>query len=255
MSKNNLSECLISSSEETALFFLGQAGFILKHKGRLIGIDLYLSDCCQQYYGFKRLMPKLLYPDEVVFDILIATHAHEDHFDVDALPIMMKQGKTRLFAARDAYTRAEELGLPMERTVCMVEGTCFEDSEISVRAVFCDHGPQTPDAVGLVIKVAGKSIYVAGDTALRLDRTAEILLHGPFDLMICPINGQFGNMNEEEAVILCEQVRPACIIPCHYWCFAEHGGAPGKFVEEMKQKLPSQSFRVMAMGEKLVLKG
>lgn len=255
MGKNSLAGQLLSCPEQTALFFLGQAGFILKHKGTLLGIDLYLSDCCQRYYGYKRLMPRLLEPEEATLDILIATHAHEDHFDVDALPIMMKNGKTKLFAAKDAYRRAAELGLPMENVVCMVDGTCLEEADLKLRAVFCDHGPQTPDAVGLVVEAAGKLIYVAGDTALRLDKVPEILQYGPFDLMICPINGRFGNMNEEDAVTLCEHIRPACVIPCHYWNFAEHGGDPGKFAEEMKRRLPNQSFRVMAMGEKLVLEG
>ncbi len=253
MDKASLAKQIISSPEQTSLFFLGQAGFVLKHRGVLVGIDLYLSNCCQRYYGYKRLMPRLLEPEELTFDILVATHAHEDHFDVDALPVMMKTGRTKLLAAKDAYRRAAELPLPMEHVICMGEGSCIIVNDVCIRAVFCDHGPQTPDAVGLVVKVAERSVYIAGDTALRIDKVPETLQYGPFDVMICPINGKFGNMNEEEAVTLCGQVHPKLVIPCHYWNFAEHGGDPGRFAGELKRRLPQQPYNIMAMGEKFVL--
>ena len=49
---------------QIGVFFLGQAGFVLKTAGgKLIAIDPYLSDCCERYFGFKRLMPHILSAD------------------------------------------------------------------------------------------------------------------------------------------------------------------------------------------------
>ena len=65
---------------QTHLFSTGQAGFIIKTKtGKLIGIDLYLSDCVERvesdHVGYRRLLPKILSTDELVFDaIVIAIH-------------------------------------------------------------------------------------------------------------------------------------------------------------------------------------
>ena len=74
------------------VFFLGQAGFAFKTaSSELIAVDPYLSDCCERYFGFKRLMPHLLDAREVVFDTLILTHAHYDHFDPDSVPVMVTQ--------------------------------------------------------------------------------------------------------------------------------------------------------------------
>lgn len=251
---NSLALQISNHSDGPVLFFLGQAGFVLKSsKGVLLGIDLYLSNCCERYYGFKRLMPYLLDPAELIFDYLIVTHSHEDHFDIDALPTMMSNGHTKLLVSQDAYQRSKELDFPMERTICLSRGKCYISSDIKIQAVFCDHGTAMPYALAVVIFMDGKSIYITGDTALRLDKVPEILKYAPFDIMICPINGKFGNMSEHEAVSLCGAVNPKMVIPCHYWNFAEHGGNPGIFVEGIKKQLPHQAYHIMAMGEKFIL--
>ena len=72
------------------LTFAGQAGFMIESKkGYKIGVDLYLSDCCDRYFGFKRLMPYLYNPLQLNLDLLVATHAHYDHFDPDSVPNIM----------------------------------------------------------------------------------------------------------------------------------------------------------------------
>ena len=78
---------------ETHLFYVGQAGYIIKSsKGTTLAVDLYLSDCVETLegqIGFKRLMPKILQPKDIDFDYIIATHPHWDHFDIDSIPQMM----------------------------------------------------------------------------------------------------------------------------------------------------------------------
>ena len=55
---------------EVGVFFLGQAGFVFKTpQNTLIAVDPYLSDCCNRYFGFKRLMPYILEAHELEFDI------------------------------------------------------------------------------------------------------------------------------------------------------------------------------------------
>ena len=54
------------------VFFLGQAGFLFKTSdGTLLAVDPYLSDCCERYFGFKRLMPHLLDAGELTLDYLV----------------------------------------------------------------------------------------------------------------------------------------------------------------------------------------
>lgn len=240
-----------SPSGKTQIYYLGQAGFLIKTKnGTLMGIDLYLSNCCERIYGFKRLMPYLLEPHELVFDVLFATHAHEDHFDVDSLPVLLSNRKTTLLAAKDAYEQGCRMGLE-DRMICLSRGQSLTLRDITVHTVFCDHGPDTPYAVGVILEADQLRLYVTGDTALRLDHVPDFLKYGPIDVMICPINGKFGNMNESEAVQLCAAIKPMLVIPCHYWNFAEHGGDPGLFATYIQTGLPDQRYQIMALGEML----
>ena len=95
---------------KTTLTFAGQAGFILEAAdGLRVGVDLYLSNCCERYVGFKRLLPYLYDPLTLELDVVVATHAHYDHFDPDSVPLLLGNGKTRLVAARDVRAEAEKM--------------------------------------------------------------------------------------------------------------------------------------------------
>lgn len=94
---------------QTSLTFAGQAGFIIEtENGYRVAIDLYLSDCCNRYFGFKRLLPYLYNPSEINADLLVSTHAHYDHFDPDSVPLMMADEKTELAAAGNVVTISDE---------------------------------------------------------------------------------------------------------------------------------------------------
>ena len=94
---------------QVAVFWAGQAGFILKTpENKLIALDLYLSDCCRRYFGFKRIMPYLLEAHELNFDVVIASHSHYDHFDVDSIPAMLGED-TKFVGAVDTKAECDRL--------------------------------------------------------------------------------------------------------------------------------------------------
>ncbi len=238
---------------ELTLTFAGQAGFIIQSKsGYRIGVDLYLSDCCERYFGFKRLMPYIFNPQELKLDLLIATHAHYDHFDPDSVPLIMSDKKTQLLCAYDVKTEAERLNLEKERITYIKDGDIFKNDCVTVKAMPCDHGEETPDAIGLLITVDNKRIYIAGDTAYREDYFLNDELK-ELDVMIMPINGAFGNLNEKEATKAIEIISPKLCIPCHYWNFAEHGGNPHIFKTEMDEKHKDVEYILMRPGETISL--
>ncbi|MBR6472317.1 MAG: MBL fold metallo-hydrolase [Firmicutes bacterium] len=246
---------LAAEPGNTHIFATGQAGFIIKTaEGRLIAIDLYLSECVERlegHMGYKRLLPKLLDADELEFDAVICTHPHWDHFDVDAVPQMMANGITRLYCSVECEKLVEQTGLKsLEKNITYVRpGDIVDEDGFALQFVNCDHGEGAPDAVGVVIHTDGKRIYEAGDTCLRLDRTGEI--KKPLDVLIAPINGAYGNMDADDCVRLAEALQPKLTIPCHFGMFASHGGDPGRFFELMKVKdLP---MLLMTQGEKYTL--
>lgn len=239
------------SQGSLGVFFLGQAGFILKTPaGKLIAIDPYLSNCCERFFGFKRLMPRILEPSELKLDTLLISHAHYDHFDPDSVPVLLS-GSTALIGAQDVRAECERLELKGDITYISCGETVCRDG-VTVTGVPCDHGDLAPDALGLLIRAEGKTVYYMGDTAYRPDLLENALLQN-VDLLLLPINGAFGNLNEQEAARVIARLRPKLAVPCHYWNFAEHGGDPGLFKEHMTAIAPQQQYRLMAQGEGMIL--
>jgi len=248
---NEFAVRLMVPDGKTSLNFNVQAGFVLKSKkGTTMGVDLYLTDCVERYDGFKRMSPKIIDPSTQI-DYVLASHWHLDHFDIDAMPLLMSNRRTRLVCASDCRDHVKNLNIDETRVTYISLGDTVTCDDITVHAVFCDHGTSAPLAVGFVFDVDGYKIYLAGDTTLRLDKASEVAKYGPFDVMIAPINGAYGNLNEEECAELSVLIKPKLVIPCHYGMFATHGGNPGVFYEIMKKQYPKQDFLFLSMGEEI----
>ena len=248
---------LTATLGKTYLFSVGQAGYIVKSSsGQLLAIDLYLSDCVErieEHAGYKRMLPKILNADDLEFDVVIATHSHKDHFDNDIMPELMANHRTCLFASVDCKKDAKRLGL-FEKNISYVKpGESYVHGDYIIDFVNCDHGEGAPEAVGVIVTVDGKKIYETGDTCLRLDRVNEYLAKGPFNVMIAPINGMYGNLNSEDCAKLADALKPKLTVPCHYGMFASHMGAPGEFYNIMTKQYPENKFLIMAQGERLII--
>ena len=254
---NDLAIRILSAGQgKTHLFSVGQAGFVIKSKsGQTLAWDLYLSECGERiegHTGFKRLLPKLLFPGEVTFDTVIASHHHFDHFDPDSIPEMTANSSTGLIAAYDCRELARQLVMEKRHITYVAPGDKVTTGDFTICFVNCDHGTLAPEAVGAVICVDGKKIYFTGDTCLRLDRTEEVLSFGSLDVLIAPINGAYGNLNEKDCAVLSKAIHPALTIPCHYGMFAAHGGNPGIFQQYMHELCPENRYLLMQMGEEYI---
>lgn len=235
------------------LTFVGQAGFLLETAaGYRVGVDLYLSDCCARLVGFKRLVPDLYAPQALDLDLLVATHVHYDHFDPEAAPVILQNPKTRLLCARDVPPEAVRLGVAEDKILPLSDWETFEAADLRITAAPCDHGKDTPHAIGLLIEANGRRIYMAGDTCYREDYFSAETFRG-LDVFTFPINGFYGNMTEADGARATGVVRPRLAIPCHYWCFAEHGGDPHKYQQEMAAHYPDLPYLLMRPGETLTL--
>lgn len=242
---------------KTHLFSVGQAGYVIKSaSGQLLGIDMYLSNCVERvegHMGFKRLLPQILASGDLEFGCIVATHPHYDHFDMDAIPELLKNGKTRLYASANCEKEMKELQISDSNATYVKAGDKFTDGDFILEFVSCDHGTGAPDAVGIIVTVDNKKIYEAGDTCLRLDRVEEYKKKGPFDVLIAPINGAYGNLNERECAKLSGELKPRITVPCHYGMFASHGGNPGLFYDIMSKEYPENKVMIMRQGEDFIL--
>ena len=232
------------------VFWIGQAGFIFKlPDSRLIVVDPYFSDYCNRCVGFKRLMPYILSATDLKYNIYLASHAHPDHFDLDSAGAIMNNEVTELFCALDVAPECQRLDIK-DNVTYMKVGDTAERQGLIIKAVPCDHGSDTPHALGYIMEYEGKKIYLMGDTAFRTDYFENNELKN-CDLLILPINGAFGNLNETEAAITAENLNPKLTVPCHFWNFAEHGGNPAIFADEMKKR--NLNYKILYMGEKIII--
>lgn len=243
--------------EAPSIFVAGQAGYILRNKeGGLLGIDLCLSDYVERYeghIGFKRLIPKLIDPYELELDVVIATHVHADHFDVDSMPTLMREGRTLLLASEGCADSVRQV-LGGRSNFCLVcAGDEHTVSGFVVTFVTCDHGEAAPDAVGALVSFDGLRVLFVGDTCLRLDWVDRYIAEGPIDVMVAPINGAFGNMSEIDCAKLAAAVQPSLTVPSHYGMFASHGGSPKMFMKAMAEHAPFCPYALLAYGETLCL--
>ena len=241
---------------KVALFYLGQAGFLMKGAdGVTVLLDPYFSDEANRLFGFKRMSPTLTGWEKIETDIFCATHAHIDHLDTVSLPTFASCAKTFFLGAPDCVEAFRTAGIDPERSAILREGESWTGKGVKIRALYADHGELAPDANGLLVEIGGKKIAFTGDTAYRPEKFADSL-HSEIDLLVAPINGQFGNMNADEACRMAELLRPKSVVACHFWMFLEHVAAGGigdpvTFLANAPQLCPSVKPIVMAPGEML----
>jgi L-ascorbate 6-phosphate lactonase len=244
-------------SGSLAIFWLAQAGFVYKTPGgTIVYVDAYLSDCVHRMlsdvlYGFKRIMPAPLAPEEVEADVVVCTHSHPDHFDYDAIPVLARNARIRFVAAPDCRVELEKLGVPEDRYTIIHEGETLTFGDVRLTGVYADHGDLAPEALGVLLQSGDIKVWQVADTAYRPDKWQEIFAAG-VDVIMPPINGAYGNLDGVEAAKLAHDAGARVAIPCHFWMFAEHGGSPAQFLDACKELAPGVEPHLMAQGELLV---
>ena len=249
-----IEEAVISPGE-LGIFWLGQAGFLIKdHRDRTFVIDPYLTDCGYRIRGFKRVSPMPIRPEDFKPDYYLTTHLHFDHFDYDAIPIVAERSNARFFGPSSCTHQMHEMGIAPERCVTMELEVPYEiDPEFRITAVKADHGDMAPDAIGVILEAGGWCLYFSGDTALHTDWCEKIARTYHPDIAFLSINGAFGNMNAEEGAQAADLLGVQQAVPCHFWTFTEHGGNPQQFKDLLAQH-PVCRPCCMRQGEMLVLK-
>jgi L-ascorbate 6-phosphate lactonase len=237
-----------------AIFWLGGAAFAFKTtSGKVVYVDPYLSNSLDHFYSWKRLpgSPILIQPSEVEADLVLVTHAHEDHLDPHTLPEIV-QNCTAVFAGPTSCIEAMRgWCFPAERLIEINQGDQKEICGLNITAVYAHHasdaGAQTPDAVGYVMDLDGIVVYHTGDTLydMKLDEAGQ---YHPDALLVC-INGAYGNMPPDDAAILTSKINPTVVIPMHWGLVAENTSDPADFVSSLCKTRGQVRPVIMAPGD------
>ncbi|MEM5787202.1 MAG: MBL fold metallo-hydrolase [Syntrophobacteraceae bacterium] len=179
--------------------FLGHASLLIEFNGKNIYIDP-----CSQFADFSKL-PKA--------DIVLFTHEHKDHFDMEALEAI--RSENTLVVLTESCVRQYQEGLVMRNEdVKIVQGIKIE----GVPAYNIVHKrpsgfPYHPKGIGngYIITFGDKRVYIAGDT----EKIPEMNELSEIDIAFLPVNLPY-TMTVEMAADAVKAIRPKVFYPYHY---------------------------------------
>ena len=217
-------------SDQAALWFLGQAGYLIRSAGITVAIDPYLTDSAAAGAPeFPRLFPPPITPEDLHVDLYLVTHDHLDHLDPQTIQRYRHAGTTQFVAPRLAARKLRELGVPTPRIQRLDSGEEWAGPGLTITGVFAlPTSADVLDTTGYLLRFAnGRSVYHTSDTAF----TPLLLQAAPrqVEVMLVPINGKWGNLNVEQAVELTAAVGPRYVFPNHHDLMALNAENPETF--------------------------
>ncbi|MDR2477006.1 MAG: MBL fold metallo-hydrolase [Treponema sp.] len=203
------------------LTWYGQGIFLVKTATHSLLIDPYFSDSCAEE-GFIRRYPPPVQKGELRVDSVASTHPHGDHLDLATLRDYI--AFETFYGPSSCVDALKAEGFPQTKLRRLDRGDRADAGGLRLNAVYACH---TQDSIGVVVECEGTKIYFSGDTLMDEKLIAANEL-GPDILAIC-INGKFGNMSWQEAVVLAHRLRVKTAIPAHYDLFAINAEDPAPF--------------------------
>lgn len=177
--------------------------------------------------------------DELKADLIILTHAHQDHIlDVDA--IAKRTDATIICNAEMSY-HYDSKGF---KTVGMNTGGRYETDGIKIKSTIAFHSNSFPDGSyggnpnGYILEAGDKRIYIAGDTSLTQEMKLIPETIGKLDLAILPVGDHF-TMGFEDAVFASDFVQCNKVLGYHFDTFPpikiNHDEAKNYFSQKGKE--------------------
>ncbi len=220
----------IISPDQAAIWWLGQAGYILRTSQVTVVIDPYLSDSAAAGAPeFSRQFPPPMEAEELQADIYIITHDHLDHLDPETLRRYTAKAETWFIGPRLVVKKLVALGIPEERLVRIDVGESQTVGGVNISGVFAlPTGADVLDTTGYLLTFAnGRSVYHTSDTAFH----PLVLAAAPQqpEVMLVPINGKWDNPGPEQAAEFAAAVHPRFVFPNHYDLMALNAENPETF--------------------------
>ena len=254
------------------LWWLGQSGFLVKHRSGVLLVDPYLSDSLTKKYAATakphvRMSERVVDPRRLDFiDVVTSSHHHTDHLDPETLVPVMRANPAMKLVIPEAnrVLVGERLGVHPSAPIGLTDGKAFVFGELegfSITAVPAAHDALERDEkgncryLGYVIRsnAGAWSIYHSGDTVWHEEIVRQLrALKTGIDVAILPINGKVGNMAGHEAAQLAHAIGAKVVVPCHYHMFEFNTAEPEEeFVPECGKL--GQAYRVLQQGERLTI--
>jgi L-ascorbate metabolism protein UlaG (beta-lactamase superfamily) len=266
---------------DTALYWLGAAGFMLNARGAVLLLDPLLltlpaadtavvdvaaaNTPAKSEIGFEMLIE---WPIEAAAvpraDAVLYTHTDDDHLGPETARALMKIDP--LFIGTPyCKGRLAELGAPAPRCLAGKIGDVIETGGVKIEFLPADHSWQAPDpekygrvfepgdCCGYKITTADGVFVFPGDTRLM---KAHLEISGVTVLGL-DVSQDSYHLGVQGAAALANHLDTALLVPCHYGAFYAPGnpaqnGDPKDVLDRVKNA--ASRARILAPGQPLVLR-
>jgi L-ascorbate metabolism protein UlaG (beta-lactamase superfamily) len=105
-------ESVRSHRQGVAVWWVGNAGWLIKSDGLLIGLDLDLSEP-------QKVQPPVIKPDELAseLDVAFVSHHHGDHCNVATIRALATGKRTTFVLPQTCVKRVASANIPQDRLV------------------------------------------------------------------------------------------------------------------------------------------
>lgn len=267
-------ENLKPSPNQTAIWWMGQSGFIVRFGNSILCLDPYLSTRLEKITENKprtkhvRMIPIPVIPSALRnIDYIICSHNHGDHFDPDTvIPILGSNPHSKLIIPPAATESAVKWGINRQCIIPVGVGDKWGLDEFEIQAVIAKHNEFDYSIetgypyVGYIIKFQGITLYHAGDT-IYFDELPDMLADFNIDIALLPINGGdrdriergfMSNMQFWESADLAARLKVKLVIPTHFNMFTINTENIERFEYYMNRKYPEIKYVVPKIGEAIV---
>jgi L-ascorbate metabolism protein UlaG (beta-lactamase superfamily) len=242
------------------IYWLGQAGFILRGERTTLAIDVYLSP-----RDTRRFEAPVSAAELGFVDAFLATHEHRDHLDLPQWPALAAAAPgARFVVPAPLVDRATE-AVGAGRVSGAVPDVAIVIGDATIAPIPARHGVHMADAysfglapgehryLGYVIELGGVRVYHAGDT-IRYDGMAERIHALRADIALLAINGRtpereaqdlVGNLSAVEAADLAADAGVSAVIPMHYELFTHNSGRVADLVDRVSDAHPQLAVHVL----------
>ena len=196
--------------------WLGQAGLLFENDNIKIMIDPYLSTSVQKLNENNyRRVPVLESLFNIKPNVMIFTHSHIDHFDIETIKkFITSETNVTVLAPSSVWSEVRKIG-GNNNYVLFNRNTVWTELGVKFTAVKAEHSDPSP--IGVIINDGNKNYYVTGDTLYNKDIFSDI----PDEIfaVFLPVNGCGNNMNMEDAESFCRVINPKFAVPIHCGMF------------------------------------
>ncbi|HKI88258.1 MAG TPA: MBL fold metallo-hydrolase [Draconibacterium sp.] len=192
-------DVFITSGGDLAITFIGHGTLMMEFNGKVIHIDPVGS------YADYSKFPKA--------DLILVTHEHGDHLDVNAIKLLRKESSLVVETKRCADKYPDGMVLNNGDSLTFMGIEIEAVPAYNIKHMRSPGNPYHPKGAGngYVIHFADKKVYVAGDT----ENIPEMAKLKNIDIAFLPMNLPY-TMTPEMVADAAKMFHPKILYPYHY---------------------------------------